>query len=113
MSFKEILRSRAKKQTTPRVVAELSPYQILGLPVVTEKAFAQMEQQNTYVFLVHNQATKVDVVASLLYIYKVTPLSVRVVTVGKKIRLRRGIVRKAHKKVYVTLKKGDTIELGA
>jgi ribosomal protein L23 len=57
--------------------------------VITEKAFGQMEQINTYTFLVHDDATKPDIIAALLYIYKVTPLSTRIVNVGKKIRLRR------------------------
>lgn len=113
MVYKDILRRRAKKQTTPSVLGKLSPYQIIGKPVITEKAFSQMENQNTYVFLVHDDASKVDVVASLEYLYKVKPLSIRVVNVGKKLRMRRGVVRKAIKKVYVTLKKWDKIELSA
>ena len=113
MSFTQILQKRAKKQTTPRLVKEMSPYQVLGTPIITEKAFAQMEKGNAYVFLVHTNATKTDVIMSLAYIYKVTPLSVRIVNVGKKMRLRRGVVRKAYKKAYVTLKQGDKIELSA
>gem|GEM_PF-1582523 len=89
MVFKDILRRRAKKQVTPQLLGKMSPYQVLGLPVITEKAFGQMEQINAYTFLVHSDATKPDVVASLLYIYKVTPISVRMVNVGKKVRLRR------------------------
>lgn len=113
MVFKDILRRRAKKQVTPQLLGKMSPYQVLGMPVITEKAFGQMEALNTYTFLVHDDATKPDVVAALLYIYKVTPLSVRMVNVGKKIRLRRWTVRKAYKKSYVTLKAGDKIELSA
>jgi len=91
----------------------LSPYQILGRPVITEKAFGQMEKENVYTFLVHMNATKIDVKLSLEYIYKITPLAVRVVQVGKKMRMRRGLVRKAYKKVYVKLKTGDKIDLTA
>lgn len=89
MVYKDILRRRAKKQTTPKALKKMSPYQALGLPVVTEKAFAQMEKDNVYTFVVHNDVTKPDVVASLQYIYKVTPLSVRILNVGKKMRARR------------------------
>lgn len=89
MVFKDILRRRAKKQTTPQVLGKLSPYQVLGIPVVTEKAFGLMEQENVYTFLVHDDATKPDIIASLIYIYKVAPLSIRVVNVGKKVRMRR------------------------
>lgn len=113
MVFKDILRRRAKKQVTPQLLGKLSPYQILGLPMITEKAFGQMETINTYTFLVHDDATKTDIVASLQHIYKVTPVSTRVVNVGKKLRMRRWVVRKAYKKVYVTLKAGDKIELSA
>lgn len=113
MAFKEILRRRAKKQVTPQLLWTLSPYQILGTPIITEKAFGQMEKINVYTFLVHDTATKTDVVAALQYIYKVTPLSIRVVNSWIKIRQRRGVVRKAYKKVYVTLKTGDSIELSA
>lgn len=113
MAFKDILRRRAKKQVTPQLLGTVSPYQLLGTPIITEKAFGQMEKINVYTFLVHINATKPDVVAALQYVYKVTPLSVRVVTVWKKIRQRRWIVRKAYKKVYVTLKNGDSIELSA
>lgn len=113
MSFKEILRRRARKQVTPTALGKLSPYQVLGTPVVTEKAFWQMESANTYTFLVHLNATKPDVIAALQYIYKVTPISLRVINVWNKVRQRRGIVRRAYKKVYVTLKAGESIELSA
>ncbi|MBP6256845.1 50S ribosomal protein L23 [Patescibacteria group bacterium] len=53
----------------------------MGTPIITEKAFGQMEKINVYTFLVHVNATKPDVVAALLYVYKITPLSVRVVNV--------------------------------
>lgn len=111
MSFTDTLRRRAKKQITPSLIGTMSPFQILGRPVITEKAFAQTEKENVYVFLVLADATKVDVKVSLEHIYKVTPASIRVVNVGKKMRLRRGVVRKAYKKVYVKLKTGDKIDL--
>lgn len=81
--------------------------------MITEKAFGQMEKENVYTFLVDNQATKTDVKIALEYIYKITPLDIRVVRVGKKMRMRRGLVRKAYKKVYVKLNAGDKIDLAA
>jgi len=89
MTFKDILRRRAKKQTAPQLLATLTPYQIIGNPIVTEKAFGQIEKSNTYTFVVHDDATKPDVVASLLYLYKVTPLSLRLIRVQTKTRSRR------------------------
>ena len=52
MAFKDILRRRAKKQVTPQLLGTISPYQILGTPIITEKAFGQMEKINVYTFLV-------------------------------------------------------------
>jgi hypothetical protein len=39
MSFKDVLRQRAKKATQPKVLGKLHPYQIIGTPLITEKAY--------------------------------------------------------------------------
>ena len=89
----------------------MTPYQILGKPVITEKAYKLSEEQNTYTFRVNREANKADVIQSLEFIYKVTPLSVRICNVPSKGRMNRKLVRKAYKKAYVSLKKGESIEL--
>lgn len=113
MSFKDIKRQRVKKSITPSLLQTLTPYQILGKPVVTEKAYAMIDSLNTYVFKVPMQATKVDVKASLDYVYNVTPSSIRSVSVPRKGRMQRKLVRRAYKKVYVTLPKWKSINLAA
>lgn len=84
MSFKDIKRKRAIKSVTPSLLGTLTPYQILGQPLITEKAHGMIQNQNTYAFKVPMQATKADVKASLDYVYKVVPSSVRTVSVPRK-----------------------------
>lgn len=66
---------------------------------------------NTYVFKVEQRANKNDIKLSLQKLYSVTPSSIRVVNVVSKGRMNRKLVRRAYKKAYVALKKGDKIEL--
>jgi ribosomal protein L23 len=113
MSFKQIKRQRAKKAVTPSLLPSLTPYQILWNPIVTEKAYAMIESLNTYAFKVPMLATKADVKASLSYVYDVVPSSVRVVSVPRKWRMQRKLVRRAYKKVYVTLPEWKSIDLAA
>lgn len=111
MTYKQILQKRAINSKKGKVIGKLSPYQILGKPMITEKAYKMVEDQNIYTFRVHRDANKNDVLLSLKAIYNVSPLSVRVVNVVSKWRMNRKIVRRAYKKVYVSLKKWESIEL--
>lgn len=91
---------------------------ILGLkdviirPRVTEKA-ANLTTANVYTFDIRANATKLDVVAAVKALYKVTPIKVNVVNViGKRVSLRRrrGFGKTASsRKAYVYLKKGEEI----
>jgi large subunit ribosomal protein L23 len=111
MVFKDILRQRARKSTTVKALQKYSPYQILWKPIVTEKAYKQIESTNIYTFRVHSEATKTDVKASLLVVYGVQPLSLRLVSVPYKWRSQRKLVRRAYKKVFVTLPEWQKIDL--
>lgn len=111
MSYKDILRRRSQKSTEGRVIWKLSPYQIIGKPLITEKAYKLVEDMNTYTFRVHNDANKNDVKESLGKLYDVIPTSIRVVRVVDKWRLNRKLVRRWYKKMYVALKKWDKIDL--
>jgi len=113
MTFKQILQKRAKRSTQGKMLWKLSPYQILGKPMITEKAYKMVEDQNIYTFRVHRDANKNDVNQSLQAIYNVTPKSVRVMTVRSKWRMYRKLVRRSYKKAYVSLKKWESIELAA
>lgn len=81
---------------------------------ITEKA-AQLAGNNTYVFDVATDATKTQIKSAIETIYKVKPTQVRTVSVKKKPvksrKIRKTYYKGGGKKAYVTLKKGDSIQL--
>ncbi len=81
-------------------------------PRISEKA-ALMSTKNVYTFDVAPNATKAEIVKSIIAQYKVTPLKIGIVTIRKNkvtVRGKRGVTS-GGKKAYVYLKKGDKIEL--
>jgi ribosomal protein L23 len=84
MTFRQILQQRAKKSIEVKALKSLTPYDIILSPVVTEKTYKQQESINIYSFKVHSDANKNDVKSAIIYLYKVTPLSIRVLTVPYK-----------------------------
>ena len=85
---------------------------VIKRPRITEKAAISAEK-GIYVFEITSSATKASIAAAVKELYKVTPISVNIAKTPKKNVMVRG--RKAVKggvnKAYVTLKKGDKIEL--
>ncbi len=89
-------------------------------PRATEKAYAQ-SQNGVYVFNVPVDATKNDIVESVEKQYDVKVTRVKtIVQNGKAVRYNRGpkrypgtTNRKDSKKAYVTLAKGDSIQVFA
>ena len=102
-----------KKQIAKK--AEAAPVvkstKILG-PRVTEKA-AYATEKNVFVFNVALDANKIEIKKAIKDEYKVVPTSVNVVVSKPRAKVFRGKLgtKKAFKKAYITLKKGDTIEL--
>ncbi len=85
---------------------------VIRKPRITEKA-ARASENNQYVFELVPGATKASVAAAVKELYKVTPISVNVArTPAKRVMVRgKAGVKKGVIKAYVTLKKGDSIEL--
>lgn len=91
---------------------------ILVTPRATEKAYGQA-QKNTYVFDVPLTANKDQIAAAVAAQYDVTVKGVKtLVQAGKAIRYSRGknrypgtTNRKDHKKAYVTLAEGSSIQV--
>lgn len=83
-------------------------------PWLSEKALIGTEK-GVYVFAVPPSATKTDITAAIVKIYKVTPRKVAVVNLPakkKSLRKKRGFgMRSARTKAYVYLKAGDTITI--
>ena|SRR3989338_2222025 len=112
MTFRQILQKRGVKQNDVRVLKKLTPHDVLLSPIVTEKTYKQQESANIYTFKVHSDANKNDVKKALLYLYKVSPLQVHIISVPYKGRMQRKLVRRAYKKAIITLNKKDKIEVG-
>lgn len=87
---------------------------IIISPRITEKG-ANLSEQGIYVFNVGTDANKIEILAAIKALYKVTPRKVTVVTIPRKSVLTRGTNRHGKtagaKKAYVYLKKGETIEI--
>jgi len=84
---------------------------VLKRPRVTEKA-AILVENNAYTFEVASDATKPEVRAAIIAMYKVTPVQINMTQGTKKNVVRRGRsgVKTSSKKAVVHLKKGDKIE---
>jgi large subunit ribosomal protein L23 len=90
----------------------LHPNEVLLAPVVTEKAYAQIDE-NKYSFRVHPDAHKTQVRHAVEELFDVKVLRVNILKVQAKPK-RRGVHRGARpgwKKAVVQLRAGDTIEI--
>ena len=87
-------------------------YKNLIRPIVTEKSsFLGMNDQ--YVFEVSPKSNKIEIKKSIKALYGVEPIKINIVNVrGKSVRYGRNFGNlKSWKKVIVTLKQGDKIEI--
>lgn len=80
---------------------------------ITEKANMQQEKNNVYTFKVLGTATKHSVAHAVKRDHKVTPVDIRFVNIPGKTIVYRGryAFKAGYKKAYVSLKKGDKIDL--
>ncbi len=88
-----------------------NPYQILEMPIVTEKSVDIKERNRTLCFRVHSDATKTEIKQAVQTAFKVKVASVRTATFAGKMR-RRGRTfgfRSDWKKAYVKLKAGEKV----
>lgn len=114
MAYIDILRQRAKKAITPKLLDSFSPYEVILAPVLTEKAYAagdvdEKKGERKYFFKVHANATKADVKQSILTIYGVQPVAVNLLWTKEKGRANRKLVKRAYKKAIVTVPAGKKL----
>jgi len=91
----------------------LHPNEVLLAPVVSEKSYAQIEENNTYSFRIHPDAHKTQVRQAVEELFDVKVLRVNIAMVQPKPK-RRGFHRGTKpgwKKALVQLKPGDSIEI--
>jgi large subunit ribosomal protein L23 len=95
------------------VVVKVGIHEVLVQPLLTEKITALREQTNTVGFVVHPDANRVQIKQAVETLLKVKVEKVNVLTVQGKIkRLGRFSGRRSDwKKAFVTLKKGEKLEL--
>lgn len=88
------------------------PRQIVKRPVVTEKSYKLVQDENAYTFEVHQKANKSEIKEAVEAIFGVRVASVRTATKMGKRRRRRLIVGKERdwKKAVVTLDPEDSID---
>ena len=91
----------------------LHPNEVLLAPVVSEKSYAQIEENNTYSFRIHPDAHKTQVRQAVEELFNVKVIRVNISKVQAKPK-RRGMQRGTKpgwKKAIVQLQRGDTIEI--
>ena len=92
---------------------------IIVTPRATEKAYAQSQLNNTYIFTAPTDANKQEIAAAIEAQFGVTVERIKtLVQNGKAVRFSRGknkypgkTTRKDSKKAYVMLKQGDSIQI--
>jgi len=112
--------SRKRNIPTPHKAIKVAKHpterllNLLIAPHVSEKAARATERANQYVFKVRTDATKPEIRAAVQMMFSVEVDAVQVVNVeGKKKRFGQSFGRRSDwKKAYVSLKAGQTIDLG-
>lgn len=84
---------------------------ILIEPVISEKANI-LREQNKYVFIVRQDATKIQVKEAVRRLFNVKVLNCTTINVGGKPKVQRGIKGRtaSYKKAIVRLAEGETIQ---
>lgn len=92
---------------------------ILIKPIVTEKSNKLADQRRTYAFRVNRKANKLEIKKAVEDFYGITVVDVNTVVVPGKAKskfTKGGFIsgrKPAYKKAYVSLAKGETIDLYA
>jgi len=91
----------------------MNHYDVLIRPLLTEKITAIREIKNSVAFAVDRRATRIDIRRAVEKVFSVKVDSVNVANVkGKQKRQGRYLGKRADwRKAFVTLKKGEKIEL--
>lgn len=85
-------------------------YNVISHPVISEKSVSQSES-NHYIFSVAKDTNKIDIARAIKEIYGITPVSVKIIRLPKKVSGRGRVKRKEKKKAIVVLKKDDKLDL--
>lgn len=91
---------------------KINVFDNIKTPIITEKATI-LSEQNKVSFKVHERATKETIKKNIEKLYKVKIIKVNTVNVKPKNKFVRGkkAIKQGYKKVIITLKKGQSIDL--
>lgn len=85
-------------------------YSVIKKPVISEKSVSNTAS-NHYVFYVQNSANKITVASAIKEIYGITPVSIKIINLPKKISGRGRVKRLAKKKAIVVLNPNDKLDI--
>ncbi len=85
---------------------------VLVRPLISEKSYDRLSENNAYTFVVHSKSSKPEIRNAVEHLFNVEVVSVNTMNKkGKNKRFGFIIGRQSDKKIaIVTLKEGDTIE---
>jgi large subunit ribosomal protein L23 len=108
----KITKKKVEEKIPEGVIYSGKSEQILVEPWVTEKT-TNLNMENKYVFRVLKSADKKTIAQAINHVFKVIPVSVKVINIKSKKRVRGRTIGKkpGYKKAIVTLKEGEKIEL--
>ncbi len=89
------------------------PREVIIRPIVTERSFDQIEEENRYTFEVAKTSNKIEIAQAIQAIFDVRVVKVNTVNVKpkpKRVRYNMGYTR-TWKKAIVKLAPGDSIDL--
>ena len=86
----------------------------INFPLITEKA-TSLSEQNKIIFKVHKNASKISIKKNIEKIFKVNVIKINTINKKQRSKIVRGKLgfKKGFKKAVVTLKKGQSIDIGS
>ena len=90
------------------------PREIIIRPIITERAFDQIDNENRYTFEVAKTSNKIEIAKAIQSIFNVTVVKVNTINVKskpKRVRYQKAGSTRTWKKAIVKLAEGDSIDL--
>lgn len=109
-----VKKEEAPMQSGTSVQSRKYVYDMLEHPYITEKTSAMKADANKYVFIVAKTANKPELRKAIQEKYKVTVTKINMINIpSRKVIVGRTLGRKTgFRKAIITLKAGDSIEIG-
>jgi large subunit ribosomal protein L23 len=109
----DVVQSSEPEQRKGRMERVTDPRDIIIKPVVSEKSYGLIDENNKYTFLVRNTANKTQVKIAVEQIFGVKVTSVNTINrQGKRKRTRTGFGKRPDtKRAIVSLVEGDRIDI--